>query len=273
MTSALELAALALAAFAAGAVNSVAGGGTLLTFPALLAFGVPPTVANGTSTLALVPGSASAFYAYRAQLDEEGDRRFLALFAVPSIVGGSIGALLVLRAGDELFARLVPWLILAATALFIVREPLGRFARRQRAQPAANEAEKKGESSDRLQGGKLVGVLVFQLFVAIYGGFFGAGIGIVMLAAFGLLGLQRMHRMNALKNFAAVAINVVAAIAFVVGRKVDWLLAADMAVGAILGGAAGARLARLLGERFVRGAVVAVGLTIAAVMFVRRLAA
>jgi uncharacterized membrane protein YfcA len=269
VNSALELAALALAGFGAGAVNSVAGGGTLLTFPALLAFGIPATVANGTSTLALVPGSASAFYSYRAQLDEEGDHRFLALFAVPSIVGGAIGAFLVLRAGDELFARLVPWLILAATALFIVREPLGRFARSRDTSGTSGTSA----AGDRLRGGRLVGMLVFQLFVAIYGGFFGAGIGIVMLAAFGLLGLRRMHRMNALKNFAAVAINVVAAVAFVLGRKVDWLLAGDMAVGAILGGVAGARLARLLGERFVRGAVVVIGLSIAAVMFVRRLRA
>ena len=253
---------LCASAFGAGVMNAMAGGGSLLSFPALLWAGALPTVANATSTVALLPGSASAFWTYRNDLvhsEEGGDRRLLAIVAIPSVIGGGLGAWLVLRAGDALFARLVPWLILAATVLFIVREPIARLTRSSTA------------SVDRLHGKRLLAVSLFQLVVATYGGFFGAGIGILMLSALAMAGLTDMHRMNAVKNFAAVAINVVAAVLFVVGDKIDWPVAGMMAVGAVLGGVAGARLARRLGQRFVRAAVVVIGLTITVVMFVRQL--
>jgi uncharacterized membrane protein YfcA len=254
---------LCASAFAAGVMNSMAGGGSLLSFPALLWAGVSPTVANATSTMALLPGSASAFWTYRHDLVEHeggGDRRTLLLVAIPSVMGGGLGAWLVLRAGDALFAKLVPWLILGATVLFVIRGPIARLAKPH------------GDGHvERVHGKRLVALVGFQLLVATYGGFFGAGIGILMLAALAMAGLTSMHRMNAVKNFAAVAINVVAAVLFVVGRKVDWQLAGMMAVGAVLGGVVGARVAKRLGHQFVRASVVVIGITITVVMFARQL--
>ena len=245
-------------ALAAGAINSVAGGGTLLTFPALLTV-LPYVAANATSTVALVPGSFSAFWGYRQEM--EHDRRELLWLGIPSLLGGLVGARLVLRAGDQVFAHLVPWLILGATALFMVQEPVRRWITR---------GEKAGETEKPTGHRGLVGAMVFQFFVAIYGGFFGAGIGILMLAALGFLGLTNIHRMNALKNFAAICINGVAAATFILGRKVDWPLAGLMAVGAILGGYGGAGLAQRMGQKNVRRVVVAVGLMIGGVMLVRQ---
>lgn len=246
-------------AFAAGAVNSVAGGGTLLTFPALLAVGVSPLGANATSTVALVPGSASAFWGYRQELGR--DTRALAVLALPSVLGGIAGAKLTLAAGDALFARLVPWLILAATVLFVLQEPLSRWLR---------GGAIAGEGAKLPAGWRLAGIMAFQFLVAVYGGFFGAGIGILMLAAFGLAGMANIHHMNAFKTFAAVCINGVAAVTFVFSHRVEWPLAALMAAGAIAGGYGGADLARRLGQRTVRRVVVAIGFGIAVLMFTRR---
>jgi uncharacterized membrane protein YfcA len=249
-------AALLGAAFAAGAVNSIAGGGTLFTFPTLLAFGVSPLTANGTSTVALVPGSLSAAYGYRSEM--RGDRNMLIALGVPSALGGVAGAVFALRAGDALFARLVPWLILAATVLFIAAEPLSRWAR---GHAAASEPT----------GARIAGMMVFQVFVGLYGGFFGAGIGILMLAALGLVGFRNLHRMNGLKNFAAACCNTVASVTFVAHGRVRWDLALGMACAAIVGGALGARVAKRVGQTVVRRAVVVIGFVIAGVMFARQM--
>lgn len=255
-------AALFAAALAAGAINSVAGGGTLLTFPALLWAGVSPVGANATSTVALVPGSASAFWGYRDEVAR--DRSALLWLGLPSLLGGVLGAVLVLKAGNTLFAHLVPWLILSATALFMAQEPISRYLRRRT--PEGDDAK---PAVDHPRGGRLIGIMAYQFVVAVYGGFFGAGIGILMLAALGLLGLTNIHRMNGLKNMAAICINGVAAITFIAGRWVDWPLAILMAVGAIAGGWGGAGLAKRLGQKTVRRMVVAIGLAIAVLMFVR----
>jgi uncharacterized membrane protein YfcA len=250
---------LFLAALAAGAVNSVAGGGTLLTFPALLSAGVPAVAANATSTVALVPGSLSAYWGYRAEMGRS--RRYLLWLGLPSLAGGVLGAYLVLKAGDALFRELVPWLILSATVLFIVQEPIRQWLARRSAQgPATGE-----------RAGSLPAVIAFQFLVALYGGFFGAGIGILMLAALGFLGLSDIHRMNGLKNFAAVCINGVAAVTFIVGHRVHWKIALLMAAGAIAGGYGGAGLARRLGQRNVRRIVIAIGLLIGLYMLFRPL--
>ena len=192
----LQLLLLFAAAFAAGAINSVAGGGTLLTFPALLAvLGPMPNgaiIANGTSTVALVPGSLSAFWGYRNELG--GDRRGLWAMAGPSLLGGAVGAYLATHVSSALFGRLVPWLIFAATFLFLIQD----WVRRRISPP---------DTAEPTRPTLPLGAVVFQFFVAVYGGFFGAGIGILMLAALGFLGQTNIHRMNALKNFAAVCIN------------------------------------------------------------------
>lgn len=243
---------LFFAAFLAGAVNSVAGGGTLLTFPALLSTGMAPIAANATSTLALVPGSFAAFYGYRDELT--GSRREIVMFAVPSLIGGVIGALFVSRVGDRAFSRAVPWLIFSATALFALQPMVKRWV--ERAGPT--------EPARRVPF-----TVAFQLLVSIYGGFFGAGMGILMLAALGFLGVRGIHRMNGVKNFAAVCINGVAAITFVLLGRVVWTHAAVMAVGAIAGGVGGAGVAKKIGEANVRRLVIAIGAAIGLLMLAR----
>lgn len=251
----LQAIGLSAAAVAAGVLNSMAGGGTLVTFPSLLGIGFTPLLANGTNTVALVPGSAAATWGYAREL--AGRRRDVLLFALPSFAGGAIGAWLVRRAGNELFGHLVPWLILGATLLFMLHEPLGRrFARRD------------GEPAGRR---RLVAIGGFQLLVAIYGGFFGAGMGILILAALGQLGWTDIHEMNALKNIVAVCINSTAAVTFTILGLVDWPVAGMMAVGAIFGGYGGARLAQKLGHKAVRRIVLGVGFGITAWMFVLEL--
>ncbi len=283
-----HLVLLFAAAFAAGAVNSVAGGGTLLTFPALLAVlgGVPngPIIANGTSTVALVPGSLSAFWGYRGEMD--GDRRILWTLAVPSLLGGAVGAYLATHIGSDLFKRLVPWLIFMATFLFLIQDwvrrrmggnppPVPMKPNSEGVWPPAPDAGGAGEEDQEwpprlptppelgaggTSSGLHLGAMLFQFFVAIYGGFFGAGIGILMLAALGFLGQTNIHRMNGLKNFAAVCINGVGALTFILYRRVDWHLAALMAVAAVLGGLGGAGMARRIGQANVRRTVIAIGL-------------
>lgn len=253
MTDLLHLFLLFLAATLAGAINSAAGGGTLLTFPALLAAGVPPVMANGTSTVALAPGSLSAFWGYRGEISH--NKRDLLWMGLPSLAGGLLGAVFVVRAGDSLFSRLVPVLILGATALFIVQDPVRRALARRGVAGIGQDGDVPARRFP-------VGPMAFQFFVALYGGFFGAGIGILMLAALGMMGLDNIHRMNGIKNFAAVCINGVAAVTFALLGRVEWRLAALMAVGAVLGGYGGAGLARRLGQTNVRRFVIFVGLSI-----------
>jgi uncharacterized protein len=246
---------LSAAAVAAGMLNSMAGGGTLVTFPALLGVGFSPLAANGTNTVALVPGSAAATWGYAREL--AGRRRDVLLLALPSLAGGAFGAWLVRRAGNELFGHLVPWLILGATLLFLLQEPLSRrFALR--------EGAPSGTS-------RLAAIAGFQLLVATYGGFFGAGMGILILAALGQLGWTDIHEMNALKNIVAVCINSTAAVTFTVLGLVDWPVAGMMAIGAVAGGYGGARLAQRLGHKAVRRIVLFVGFGIAAWMFILEL--
>ena len=249
------------AAFCAGVVNSIAGGGTLLTFPALLSAGIPAVTANATSTVALVPASISAFWGYRHEIKGEG--RLLAAMALPSVIGGVIGALTADRVGDATFAKLAPLLVLGATVLFMAQDPIRRWSRRF-ATPG---------QGDRRGVRHLIAVSSFQFLVALYGGFFGAGIGILMLAALALLGLTDIHRMNALKNLAAVCINGLAAITFAFAGRVNWTIGLMMMAGGILGGFAGAGMAKRLGQIVVRRMVVAIGLIISAVLTVRLLLA
>jgi uncharacterized membrane protein YfcA len=245
------------AAFIAGIVNSMAGGGTLLTFPALLSAGLPAVTANATSTVALVPGSLSAFWGYRSEVQGEG--RLLLAMAVPSLMGGTLGALAADRVGDAVFAELAPLLVLGATFLFMAQEPLRRWSY-------------AGSGLSREGGRELhkLGVIgSFQLLVALYGGFFGAGIGILMLAALGLLGLRDIHRMNGLKNIAAVCINGLAALTFAACGRVNWPIASFMIVGGIAGGYTGAGLARRIGQQMVRRFVAMIGLLISFYLFLR----
>ena len=250
-----QLLLIVLAAVVAGAMNAIAGGGTLLTFPALVALGIPPVSANATSTVALWPGAMTSMWGYRGEL--RGARAWALGFAVPSVLGGVIGAWLLLRTPAERFAALVPWLVWGATALFIAQRPLMR-----RFSSAANAAPADAGASDaaRTRTWPPRAILLYQLAVAIYGGYFGAGVGILMLAALGVMGLRNIHRMNGLKNWGGLCMNAVAAATFIVTGLVNWPAALAMAAGAMGGGYLGARGAQRVPQELVRAAVVGIGL-------------
>jgi uncharacterized membrane protein YfcA len=252
---------LGLSAMAAGAVNSLAGGGTLLTFPTLLAALAPlgaqeaAVVANATSTVALVPGSLAAAWGYRRELRHTG--RWVPLLLGPSLIGGMIGSLLVTRLDPGYFAALVPWLILTASLLFLAQPFVTRLIRRGK-RPVGPSARTVGA------------VVAFQFLVAIYGGYFGAGIGILMLSALALMGLSDVHQMNALKSLLAFCINGVSVAVFVADQKVHWVYALVMAATAIVGGYLGASAARKVPQRVVRWLIVAIGFGLSAYFFYQR---
>ena len=232
------------AAFVAGAINSVAGGGTLVSFPALIWLVLPPVIANATSTVAIWPGSLGSMWGYRREL-REAQPGMLSLVA-PSLAGGIIGAWLLRFTPPALFDKLVPFLILFATLLFLAQEPIQRQLKK---------TNLGAPHSPRW----IIGAVLFQFLVALYGGYFGAGIGILMLAALSILGLTDIHQMNGLKNFFALCINGVAALYFVWSNMVFWPDVLIMAIGAIVGGVGGAGVARKLGRTAVRRIVIAIG--------------
>lgn len=236
-------------------INSVAGGGTLVSFPALIFLGLSPVTANATSTVAIWPGTLGGILGYRREL--RSVRPALLALVVPSVIGGIAGALLLRWTPPGVFAELVPYLILFATILFMVQEPVQR-----KLKLAA------GRHHDSAVW--LAGVMVFQLAVAVYGGYFGAGIGILMLAALGIIGLTDIHEMNGLKNLLGMCINGVAAVYFVIAGMVDWPYVLVMAAGAITGGYGGAGAARKLGRSAVRKIVIAVGFGMALSLFIRK---
>jgi uncharacterized membrane protein YfcA len=248
---ALLLPLTALAAAIGAVMNAIAGGGTLVTFPALIALGIPPITANATSTVALWPGTMTSMWGYRAEL--RGARRWAIAFAIPSLVGGVIGALLLLVTPEQRFAQIVPWLILGATGLFMAQRPL--LARMSESSHARNILAPDGSLRP-----PSAPFLLYQALVGIYGGYFGAGAGILMLAALGLMGLTNIHQMNGLKNWGGGVMNLVAVVIFAASGIVNWPVALAMAVGATLGGIGGSLLAQRVGQVWVRRAIVGIGL-------------
>jgi hypothetical protein len=238
----------------AGAANSIAGGGTLLTFPALLALGIPPITANATSTVALVPGSFSSMMGYRDSL--RGVRPWLVSFAIPSLFGGAVGAWLLVMTPEARFAALVPYLVLGATLLFLAQRPILRAVDRGRTGTAPTPVPNAA-------------FIVGQFCIAVYGGYFGAAAGIIMLAALGLMGLTDIHQMNGLKNWAAICFNGIAAAMFIFSGFVNWPVAIVMAAGAAIGGWSASRLAQRVPREKVRAAVGVIGLAAAAWLFLR----
>jgi uncharacterized protein len=216
----------------AGALNAVAGGGSFLTLPALLHAGVGPVAANATSTMALLPGSMSSAWAYRR---EWKTGRGLVLLALVSVVGGLIGALLLVRTSDSAFLRLLPWLMLVGAATFSAGEHIaGALGRPDR---QADDSVSDGETPP-------LWALAVQLAIATYGGYFGGGMGIMMLAVFAAMGMTRMHEMNGVKSLLAVAINGVALVEFLVSESIAWSPGLVMVAGALVGGYVGASIAR-----------------------------
>jgi uncharacterized protein len=258
-----QLALVVLSAMIAGAMNSIAGGGTLLTFPALIALGVPPLQANATSTVALWPGSIGSIWGYRALL--RGSRRWALGFAVPSLLGGALGAWLLLLTPAERFSDIVPWLVLSATALFMIQRPVMAWVQRHH-RPVLHDPSVTDDEA-LMTARPPLSLLTYQFVVAIYGGYFGAGVGILMLAAFGFMGLSNIHRMNGLKNWCGVCMNFIAALMFAFSSLVNWPVALAMAVGAVSGGYVGSRTAQRVPQKLVRGAVVAIGLISGLLLF------
>src|SRR6266567_766879 len=243
-----------LAAFFAGVVNSIAGGGTLLTFPVLIWLGLDPKMANATSTVALWPGLFGGLFGYRREMDDSAT--MLMRLGAISLIGGGVGAWLLIATPSPMFARLVPFLILFATILFMMQTPVNRWLHL----PAAGKESTKAW---------WIGAIVFQFFSAIYGGYFGAGNGILMLAAMGLLGLHDIHRANGIKNFLGVCINSVAVVSFSMMHLVVWPKSLLMAVAATIGGYVGSRMAQRVGRTFIRRAIVVIGFAITIVMLWR----
>ncbi len=246
--------AVFFAGLMAGMVNSVAGGGTLISFPTLVWLGRNPIFANATNTVSLWPGSFSAMLGFRQEL--VGRKNWMLLLGGPSLIGGLIGAFLLLKTPSNVFSAIVPFLILGASLILALQEPLSRRFLKH--------------SSEHPSRAWWTWAIVFQFLVAVYGGYFGAGIGILMLAALGLLRLTDIYLMNGLKNLFAVCINGVAAIYFISSGAVLWWDVLFMASGAIAGGFGGARLARKAGRRTVRGIAVGIGLFMAVSLLIRR---
>ena len=243
----MTLLLLIAAAFAAGVINSVAGGGSFLTFPSLIFSGVAPVVANASSTVALVPGAVASMLAYRGDV-QKLDEKYLKLWLVVSLIGGAVGAWLLLITSDRTFRQIAPWLLLFATLLFAF-----------------------GNQVSAAMGGRLHGnkwwMLTLLFPIALYGGYFGGGIGIMFLAALRLYGMTEIHGMNGIKTILGGTLNALAALIFIVNREVAWKPTAVMMGASILGGYVGPRAARRLQPAAIRGLVIAVGVTMTIYFF------
>lgn len=242
-------------------MNAMAGGGTILTFPTLVFLGMPAILANATSTVALLPGTAASMAGFRREV--AANRSWLKTLFLPSLLGGTLGSILLLRTPERTFEVLAPFLVLFATVLFMLRGALTR-----RFSPARDGTS----DPSSLAPGQWAVATFLQFGVAIYGGYFGAGIGILMLALLGFLGLTDIHAMNGLKNFFNLSINVVAAAYFIFRGAVSWPEVAVLAVGAVAGGYGGARFSRFIGQEKARAAVVIIGLLVTALLAWQQLA-
>lgn len=248
-----HLALLLVAAFTAGALNAVAGGGSFLTLPALVFTGVPPVAANATGTVALLPGYMAGAWGFKDDMQSPPGLSMKQVVAL-SLVGGSVGAALLLFTPDATFRKVVPWLLLAATAMFAFGPQLRAWASGKNADAAAASATKAA-----------VGMLI----VAIYGGYFNGGLGILLLALFGLLGQTSLNAMNGMKNLVSALLTAIAVAIYAVGGIVEWKQAIIMMVAATLGGYLGARVARKIPAHILRWGIVATGLVMAALFFAK----
>jgi uncharacterized protein len=245
-----QVVAILTTACVGGAINVIAGGGTLITFPTLLLIGLNPILANATNTVSLWPASASGAYGFRKEIRDVPQSMLFLL--IPSVAGGALGALILLRTPSRIFELIVPFLVLAASLLLALQPRITRRVGH----------DSKSATSVRWWVAAVVG----QFLVAIYGGFFGAGIGILMLATLGLFGMTDIHQMNGLKNVLAAGMQGAALVYFVASGAVVWSVVPVMVVGSIIGGMAGASLAHRVGRRATRRAIVLIGLVMSAVL-------
>lgn len=250
---------IVLGGFAAGAVNAMAGGGTFFSFPALLAVGVPPVVANASNSVALWPGSLASAWAYRTELARF--KSYLLPMGLASLAGGVAGGLLLLAAGDARFSALIPWLLAFATLLFAFSPQISAQVQAWRTRRAAPGAS----PSDTPQSGWVV-----QLLVSVYGGFFGAGMGILMMASMAIAGHKDVQEINALKNLLSSIVYSVTVVTFVAAGAVSWQHTLVMLAAASLGGYWGARVARSLQGPWLRCTVIGVGVALTLYYFYRQ---
>lgn len=273
---------LFVAAFVGGALNAVAGGGSFIGLPALIFAGVPAVSANATNTLALWPASISSAWAYRRELSAA--RGWVTPLGAVSLAGGVLGGLLLVRTSDAAFLRLLPWLLLVAAATFSFGSTLQRLFAQHPAgstQHSASSTQHPASSTQHPASSdqhsarsarpatQHLPVLVFQFLIAIYGGYFGGGMGIMMLAALTIAGMSDIHEMNAVKSVLAVAINGVALAEFVALGTIAWAPGLIMMAGGIAGGYAGAASARRVDPRVVRGLVTVVAWSMTVYFFLR----
>jgi len=238
----LQFGLIFAAALAAGALNAVAGGGSFFTFPTLLFVGVPPITANATNTIALWPGVLAGMGAYRQELPKL--RESLLRLGLVSLIGGGVGAYVLLHTKESTFSRMIPFLLLLATIIFATSGPINKWLRSRKTHPLADNPWL---------------VTLLQFIIGVYGGFFGGGIGIMMLALLAVSGMEDLNQMNALKLVLNALINGVAVVLFVLVGAILWPAALVMIVGAILGGYGGAILAQRVEQKYVRYFVVFVG--------------
>lgn len=243
-----------MAAVAAGLINALAGGGTLITFPVLMAVGLPAVAANVTNTVALCPGYFGGTLAQASDLKDQKRRLWLMLPA--GVLGGLAGGILLLRTGEKLFSQLVPFLILLASALLAIQNPVRKWLTRR---------QEEGKAGSASEGWAFLPVFL----AAIYGGYFGAGLSVILLAVLGLVMNDSLTRLNATKQGIAFATNMAAALFFVFSGKVNWLVALVMAVGALAGGAIGGRLASRIKPGTLRAIVVTIGFVVGMIYLMR----
>jgi uncharacterized membrane protein YfcA len=246
---------LFLVAVAAGALNSVAGGGSFLSFPALIFTGVPPINANATNTFALWPGTAASTAAYRRELARQKPRTVIPL-VLTAFGGGLTGAVLLLKTPQRTFLQLIPWLLLMATLLLLFSPQISAWVRHRTGM----------HKSSRLA---MLGGALIQLFIGVYIGFFGAGAGIMMLAMLAVLGMQNIHEMNGVKTLLATVGNGVAVATFILAKAIFWPQAVLMTLGATLGGYAGAYFALKVDPKKVRWFAIATGFAMTAYFFMK----
>ncbi|HEX8990260.1 MAG TPA: sulfite exporter TauE/SafE family protein [Anaerolineales bacterium] len=254
MLSGIDLLLIALAAVGAGAVNALAGGGTLITFPTLTFIGVPAVASNVTNTVALLPGYIGGTIAQSK--DIQGQEKRLWYLIPAGLVGGAIGGFLLLHTGEKLFRGLIPWLILAASVLLAIQDPVKAWLTKRMSEGAAGVTHEKWSALP-------VGL------AAIYGGYFGAGLSVIILAALGLTFDDSLTRLNAIKQLISFSANLAAAIFFVFSGQVVWIAALVMAVGALIGGVLGGRLAGRVPPATLRWIVVVIGVIVSIIYFVR----
>lgn len=253
MLTPIQYGFLAIAAVAAGLINALAGGGSLITFPTLMAVGIPPVMANVTNTVALCPGYLGATLAQKKDL--HGQQKRIQLLLPSAVIGGIIGGILLLNSSDQVFERLIPFLILLAAALLAFQDTLRSWLQRR-------QGDKKGNIPE------IWAVLPIAL-ASIYGGYFGAGLGVIELAILGLFLKDNLTRLNALKQLLSLVVNVAASWFFLFSNQVYWSAAIVVAIGSLIGGLLGGKLARIISPSYLRKTVVILSIITAIVYWLR----